>query len=575
MKKITTLCILITIFFTVFSCNTSGSQGTESPELEFLAETGSVTPALRSAPFSKGVNFSGWFETYSAQGIPFTMYTEEDFINVKSLGADVIRLPVRMHSMTGGAPDYIFDPLLFKFLDSAVNWAEKHQLYLIIDNHSFDPVVATSNDIDKILIPVWTQIARRYRDRSSFIIYEILNEPHGISDARWGEIQGMAIQAIRNIDKDRLIIVGGTDYNSIGKLSTIPRYNDPNLIYTFHFYDPYLFTHQGATWGGPPLLTPLAGVPFPAGVRRMPSVPSGLRGTWIESSLQNNYSREARLSTLSATLDRVVRFSLERDVPIFCGEFGVYMINSLQEDRVRWYSYVTSALDRRNISRTSWDYYGGFGIFNSERGDFKHDVNVGVVKAMGFTPPPQTPRSNEPVNQGFIIFDDYPNNKMLYTGYWGDDVDFSLYDTNTANGEFVIRWGNASQYNLIHFTFLRTGIDLSSLVNEGFFLEFKARTGSPVSFDVRFVNSSTQPSIPWRMRYTIDNNNLTPNGLWQTIRIPLSQMSEHGAWVNETQRWLTPKGEFSWENVAVLEIVSEHTDLKGKTIWFDDIRITK
>ena len=134
------------------------------------------------------MNFSGWFEAYSAQGIPFTRYAEEDFAHVKSLGADVVRLPVRMHSMTAGAPSYTLDPLLLGFLDCAVDWAEKHELYIIIDNHSFDPVEATANDIDTILIPVWEQIARRYKDRGNYVIYEILNEPHGISDQRWGEI---------------------------------------------------------------------------------------------------------------------------------------------------------------------------------------------------------------------------------------------------------------------------------------------------------------------------------------------------------------------------------------------------
>ena len=551
----------------------AGCGTTETP----LNNAGEEQPeaALRSAPFSRGVNFSGWFESFSAGGIPFTKYAEQDFADVKSLGVDVIRLPVRMHSMTGGSPNYTIDPLLFKFLDIAVGWAEKYEIYIIIDNHSFDPVRGLQDDIDTILIPVWTQIAQRYKDRSDYVIYEILNEPHGISDARWGEVQGMVIQTIRRIDQRHAIVVGGTDYNSIGKLSTIPRYTDANLIYTFHFYDPFLFTHQGASWGGPPVLTTLAGVPFPADQRRMPRVPSALRGTWVESSLAYSYANDASYSKLSNTLDRAVAFSRERDVPVFCGEFGVYMINSPPEDRVRWYAYVARALDRRNISRTSWDYYGGFGVFNSGSGDFRYDLNTQIVSAMGFTPPAQMRRSLEPLNTGFVIFDDYPNRAYVTAGFWGDGTTaFSLYDTNSARGEFAILWGNTTQYNMFWFSFENSG-DFSRLASEGYCLEFMARAEKPVKFDVRFVNHESAQSIPWRMRYTIDENILPPDGRWHVIRVPLADMREHGAWVNATQAWIGPRGEYSWQDVRQLEFVSEYSDMKDVYIRFDEIKISR
>jgi len=557
--------IIITLLFV--TCNSI-----EIPMDEYT-ETGNIDAALKSAPFSKGVNFSGWFESYSAGSIPFTKYNEQDFANVKSLGADVIRLPIRMHSMTNGEPDYILDPLLMQFLDKAVDWAEKYGLYLIIDNHSFDPVRSTSNDIDKVLIPVWRQVANRYKDRSDLIIYEILNEPHGISDARWGEIQGKAIEAIRSIDKKHAIIVGGTDYNSIGKLFSIPKYSDNNLIYTFHFYDPHIFTHQGATWGEPSLGN-LKGVPFPYDSKRMPHTPSNLIGTWVESAL-SNFKNTSSAKNLFEPLNRVVRFSRERDVPVFCGEFGVFLINSLNDDRVRWYQVISSALDRRKIPRTSWDYYGGFGLFKTERsGSFNHDLNTDIARALGFTPPPQSERITQTINSGFTIYDDYPNHQYVSVSYWGEDTDFSMYDRNTAQGEFAIRWGNAKQYNVFNFEFFPSNINLSYLVQNGYYLEFRARTNHPVNIDVRFINSENDTTIPWRMRYTINESTLTPNGQWQLIRIPLGNMNEHGAWNSKTQKWLSPRGNFSWVSVNQLQFVAEHSDLTN-TIWFDEIKITK
>ena len=116
--------------------------------------------------------------------------------------------------MTSGAPDYTLDPLFLNFLDQAVDWSEELNIYLILDNHSFDPAVSTSPDIENILIKVWPQLANRYKSRSDFLLYEVLNEPHGIKDNLWGSIQQSVIDAIRSEDDKHQIIVGGVNYNS-------------------------------------------------------------------------------------------------------------------------------------------------------------------------------------------------------------------------------------------------------------------------------------------------------------------------------------------------------------------------
>ncbi|MDR0316211.1 MAG: glycoside hydrolase family 5 protein, partial [Treponema sp.] len=479
----------------VFSaCNTSSPS--RDNIINNITETGPVNAVYRTAPFSRGVNFSLWFDADEAEKINFTHYLEQDFINLKSLGADVIRLPVRFHSMTSGAPDYTLDPLLLMLLDMALDWAEKHELYLIINNA---PANLTSDDMDNILLPVWAQIAQRYRNRSEFIIYEILNEPHDISDQKWGEMQGKAIETIRRYDQRHWIVAGGADYNSVSKLSSIPVYSDQKLLYTFHFYDPFLFTHQGASWTPP--LEYLSGVPFPADRRRMPNIDRRLRGTWVETALRTTYFQDAQPSKLLETLDKAVAFSRERNVPVYCGEYGVFIPVSPPQDRVIWYEFITNALDRRKIPRTSWDYFGGFGIFNSDgRRDFNTELNVDIVRALGFNPPAQITRVTEPLRSGFNIFDDFPNVE-LFSSFWGDnDVNLSFYETNTAEGTFAIRWENPGRYNSFFFAFPRNG-DFSELAASGYCLEFFARTDKPVQFDIRFQNIEDASTIPWRMSY--------------------------------------------------------------------------
>ena len=137
--------------------------------------------ATSQAPFNRGINLTGWFQVDYPGQIQFTKFTHKDLADIKSLGCDVVRLPVNLHAMTSGEPHYYVDRLFLSFLDSVADWCEQLELYLIIDNHSFDPNVDTQPNIVNILVKVWAQMASHYKDRSEYILYEILNEPHGIS----------------------------------------------------------------------------------------------------------------------------------------------------------------------------------------------------------------------------------------------------------------------------------------------------------------------------------------------------------------------------------------------------------
>jgi endoglucanase len=333
-------------------------------------------------------------------------------------------------------------------------------------------------------------------------------------------------------------------------------------------------------------LAHLEKIPFPPDNGRMPGFPSEIRGSWLENAF-NDYSKgywysdvlKRNVTEPGRILDKVVDFSIERNVPVYCGEFGVYQYNALHEDRVRWYEIVSGALDRRNISRTCWEYYGGFGIFNGDMSDFNSDLNVDIVRAMGFTYPMQISRSTNAPDSSITFFDDYPNN-MFTASAWGENTDFTLFETNTAQGRYAIRWGNADRYSGFSFVFDNAydrSIDFSRFASQNYYLEFKARVERPVSFDVRFVNNESSSSIPWRISYKIDESTLLPNGRWQTVRIPLRGMWEGGASVfsNGQGQWLSPRWEFSWVNVKSLEFTAEYTGLNGITIWFDDIKIAR
>ena len=134
--------------------------------LVLLLMIGPAAGWCQSAPFNRGVNLTNWFQAPSAQQISFNRYSQKDFEQIRNLGCDVIRLPINLHAMTGGAPDYTLDPLFLRHLDEAVNWAEALEMHIVLDNHSFDPAVNTDPAIRDVLLKVWPQLAEHFRERS-------------------------------------------------------------------------------------------------------------------------------------------------------------------------------------------------------------------------------------------------------------------------------------------------------------------------------------------------------------------------------------------------------------------------
>lgn len=524
------------------------------------------------APFHRGVNLTGWFQASSARSVQFRKFAKKDFMDIKSLGCDAIRLPINLHGMTSGAPDYTIDPLLFSFLDSVANWAEELQLYLIIDNHSFDPSANTSPDIGLTLNKVWPQLADHYKGRSNYIIYEVLNEPHGISNQLWGSIQQQSIDAIRSKDSKHTIIVGPSGFNSYNDLAQMPIYSDANLIYTFHFYDPFMFTHQGATWNTPSMAT-LSGVPFPYDPATMPVCPPDLLGSWVEQAL-NSYPLDGTVAKVKSLIDIAVNFRVAHNVNIFCGEFGVYIPNADTADRVFWYQTVKDYLEEKSIPWTIWDYKGSFGLFEKGSNEiFESDLNVPLLEALGFNVPEQHSYLSRPDSIGFKIYDDFLGQGINEASYSIGTLDY--YSTLIPNNDnYCIYWSGGPQYSAIALDFVPNR-DLTKLVNSGFALDMIVRGNvSGIKFDIRFLDTKTSDPAdhPWRIRTTLTDQTPPWDKRWHHLHIPLQQFAEQGSWDNGT--WINPEGKFDWSAIDRLEIVSEYGPLDNKEVWFDNIIIT-
>jgi endoglucanase len=547
------------------SLNFENNDPYENPSTIGMGGTG--PSGWPTAPFHRGLNLLEWFQEPRSGQIHINRYTEEDFKTIRAMGCDAVRVLIDLLHMAGPAPGYELDPLFLEFLDLAVDRAEAAELFIVLDNHTWDPVVNTDPAIEPVLLATWTQMARHFKNRSNLVLYEVLNEPHGISDSVWNAIQGRVIQAIRNEDGFHTIVVG-TIWNSYLNLAALPAYPDNNLLYTFHFYTPHLFTHQGTTWGDP-VPVDLVGVPFPYNASEMPPLPASLAGTWWED-IYNAYPQQGNETWVKSQLDIAVQFRTNRNVPLWCGEFSAYPPASPSEDRAAWTGLVRSYLEEKGIA---WTVCGGFFKINTV-GCFETDIDTMITSALGLMPPAQKEPASEPDTSGFTMYDDFIMHGLIESG-WFSSGEYDLYSKESPHeGESCLKITGFEQYGNISFRFspLR---DLSFLANRGSALDLWIRCASPgTRIDIRFEDTKTSDpqDHPWRINTTLNSSVVAWDGKWHHLRIPLKNFVESGSWDNN--QWYNQQGLFDWKAADRFTIDAQHHSLAGIDIFFDDIRIS-
>jgi endoglucanase len=283
--------------------------------------------------------------------------------DIAKSGFKTVRLPICFGAWADLKPPYDWkNKEGVETADSFVRWATENNLNVIIDLHhtEFDGSIPGAATTERI-VALWKRIAERYRyTDSSRVFFEIRNEPHDIAAEEWRRQAEEIIRAIRQITPQHTLIVGFHDWNSRRALVESEPFADSNIIYTFHYYDPFIFTHQGATWAGEGL-PDLKNVPFPANENQI-AVPASARGKWVES-LINSYREDSAAEKMFADLKAAKAWSEKNKVPIFLGEFGSFTKYAGADDRCRHAATVYSALGRLKIPNAWWEWDGGFNMF--------------------------------------------------------------------------------------------------------------------------------------------------------------------------------------------------------------------
>lgn len=493
-------------------------------------------------PFSKGVNLPVWMES---SRLNTALYGKKDFENIKSLGVEVVRLPVWFEIWNEGAPDYKVSPECFEMIEKAASWCQELGMFLIIDFHNdCNGSSKTNPKIEQILLKVWPQVAERCKNMGSFVIYEVMNEPHFASGnpkgdiAKWAKIQGNALKAIRAVDPERLVIVGGGDWNSLDSMLALPDYKDENLIYNFHDYTPFLFTHQGAPWT---YLKRITKIPFPYSKEKMPPLPKN--ATADERREWTNYQKDSSEQNLCSPLDKAVEFANKRGAALMCNEFGVSLKYADPKERVNWYRLKCGWMDERKIIRVSWDYTQEFGLFKStSQTRFPEDLNAPLLQAMGYKVPAGKSQSwlaAAKTSGGYSIYKNGDTGLLRAYGYGASgSLAFS------QNGEEkCARFFDIAPYGAFYFDF-GEACDLSALKEGGARIEFEIKSADKALDVSLYFKDSEDKTFPWRAASSLKGK-FKANGEWQKISIPFSKFSDIGGW-SQADGWKNGAGKFDW-----------------------------
>ncbi|MCA9150493.1 MAG: glycoside hydrolase family 5 protein, partial [Planctomycetales bacterium] len=170
------------------------------------------------------------------------------FQEIARAGFDSVRVPIRWSAYADESNQISAD--FMAKIDAVVQQAESAQLAVILNIHHFDELYADPAGQRARMLAIWRQIAEHYRDASDAVYFELLNEPHDkLAGDDWNQLLADALSVVRQSNPQRPVIVGGDNWNSAASLATLKLpTDDRNLIVTFHYYQPFKFTHQGANW---------------------------------------------------------------------------------------------------------------------------------------------------------------------------------------------------------------------------------------------------------------------------------------------------------------------------------------
>jgi endoglucanase len=349
MYRIKFTLFLTTIFFAAgifITCSSSTKVNTDKdPPPVDAAEQDHFRDAFEiNQTLGRGVNLGNALEAPNEGD--WGMVIQEEFIQlIKEAGFESIRIPVRWNAHAGNRFPYAINDSFFSRVDEIIQWSLDRGLAVMLNIHHYNELMQQPQQHRDRFLKIWDQIATHYKDYPEQLVFEILNEPHdNLTPVLWNTYLKEAINVVRKTNPRRVIVIGTANWGGFGSLPQLELPpHDRQLIATVHYYNPFQFTHQGASWAGP-------------------QTDEWLGTTWDGTPVEFN--------GINLDFDSVSEWAQTNNRPIHLGEFGAYSTAD-DDSRKRWTTAVRKASENRGFSWAYWEFGAGFGIYDRNAGQWR------------------------------------------------------------------------------------------------------------------------------------------------------------------------------------------------------------
>jgi endoglucanase len=338
----------------------------------------------RARSLQHGINLSNWFAGSDLSQKHLESFTNSDDLKfIHEMGFDSVRLGIEPTLIARHGQLQPVNPAALAELDRAVDAALANHLAVMLcvfPNDEYKHNLANDWGVDDLVL-LWRILARHFANSDyDRVFFELMNEPEVQDPYRWMGIQARLVEAIREVDREHTIIATAANYSGLEDLLRLEPVRDDNVIYTFHFYEPYPFTHQGASWGSSEWVY-YKDIPYPATPEtlgpQMKDVPDDFARYSLYLYGAGGWNRES----IAGRIAFAAAWGRERNVPVICNEFGAYRDTADAASRAGWIGDVRSALEANHIGWAMWDYRGNFGVVRREASEISPDP--AVLKALG------------------------------------------------------------------------------------------------------------------------------------------------------------------------------------------------
>lgn len=361
--------------------------------LSLLTQT-SPMPAARWDRFTSGVNMPYWMSLKDIAHLPrMTTWTDtKEMRTMREMGIRHVRLPFIADAVTKSYDPLVWDEAELRYLRQILREYRENDILVKLDFHPDDKFKHNLRDNPEAVMKFrnfWRGLAERIKDQDpEYLALEILNEPNLNKADQWWDIQRVLIRDLRQIMPRHTLVASADRWSGVDELIAMRPYEDRNVIYALHFYEPFIFTHQGAFW----VDDHLGGwmfVRYPSDDYNLNELRQQARTSERRKVFERFESERWGPANINRRVQQVAQWARRHQVRVVANEFGTLRDRTPSASRAAWLRDTRRAFEDNGIGWSVWEWRGGMGMvthrITTQEG--YNSADWGAIQALGFSKP--------------------------------------------------------------------------------------------------------------------------------------------------------------------------------------------